>query len=78
MFRLRSGRDRLEADRQLPRSRASLRRQKDLQFFRDTADSWVTIPAGCFGIFYPEDAHAPIAADGPIHKVVVKVAVDWA
>jgi biofilm protein TabA len=52
--------------------------QKDLQFFRDAADSWVTIPPGSFGIYYPEDAHAPMAADGLIHKVVVKVAVDWA
>jgi biofilm protein TabA len=52
--------------------------QKDLQFFRDAADSWVTISPGSFGIYYPEDAHAPMAADGPIHKVVVKVAVDWA
>ena len=52
--------------------------QKDLQFFRDAADSWVTIPQGSFGIYFPEDAHAPMGADGPIHKVVVKVAVDWA
>ena len=52
--------------------------QKDLQFFRDGADSWVTIPQGGFGIYFPEDAHAPAAADGPIHKVVVKVALDWA
>ncbi len=52
--------------------------QKDIQFFRDAADSWVTIPQGNFGIFFPEDAHAPTGADGPIHKVVVKVAVDWA
>jgi YhcH/YjgK/YiaL family protein len=51
--------------------------QKDIQFFLDAADSWVTVPQGSFGIFYPEDAHAPLAADGPIHKVIVKVAVDW-
>jgi YhcH/YjgK/YiaL family protein len=51
--------------------------QKDIQFFLDAADSWVTIPQGSFGIFFPEDAHAPLAADGPIHKVVVKIAVDW-
>jgi len=50
---------------------------KDIQFFLDASDSWVTVPQGSFGIFYPEDAHAPMAADGPIHKVVVKVAVDW-
>jgi beta-galactosidase beta subunit len=38
----------------------------------------VTVAPGSFGIFFPEDAHAPAAADGPIHKVVLKVAVDWA
>jgi YhcH/YjgK/YiaL family protein len=50
---------------------------KDVQLFLDTPDSWVTIPAGCFGIFFPEDAHAPQAAEGAIHKVVVKVSVGW-
>ncbi len=49
---------------------------KDIQHFLDAPDSWVTVPQGCFGIYYPEDAHAPMAADGPVHKVVVKVAVD--
>jgi YhcH/YjgK/YiaL family protein len=51
--------------------------EKDIQLFLDTPDSWITTPVGCFGIFFPEDAHAPQCADGPIHKVVVKVAVDW-
>jgi YhcH/YjgK/YiaL family protein len=51
--------------------------EKDIQFFLDTPDSWITTPAGCFGIFFPEDAHAPQGTDGPIHKAVVKVAVDW-
>ncbi|HUZ46723.1 MAG TPA: YhcH/YjgK/YiaL family protein [Terriglobia bacterium] len=51
--------------------------KKDIQFFLDAADSWVTVPQGSFAIFFPEDAHAPMAVDGPIHKVVVKVAVDW-
>ena len=52
--------------------------EKDVQFFLDAPDSWITAPAGCFGIFFPEDAHAPQAAEGAIHKVVVKVAVEWA
>jgi biofilm protein TabA len=52
--------------------------KSDCQLFRDAADSWVTVPQGNFGIFFPQDAHAPTAADGPIHKVVLKVAVDWA
>jgi biofilm protein TabA len=50
---------------------------KDIQFFLDASDSWVAIPQGSFGIYFPQDAHAPMASDGPIHKVVVKVAVDW-
>lgn len=52
--------------------------EKDVQLFLDAPDSWVTTPAGCFGIFFPEDAHAPQAAEGAIHKVVVKVGVEWA
>jgi YhcH/YjgK/YiaL family protein len=52
--------------------------ERDFQLFRDTPDSWTVVPPGCFAIFFPEDAHAPQAADGAVHKVVVKVAVDWA
>lgn len=52
--------------------------ERDFQLFRDTPDSWTVIPPGCFAIFFPEDAHAPQAADGAVHKVVVKVAVNWA
>jgi biofilm protein TabA len=37
----------------------------------------VATPPGTFAIFFPEDAHAPMAGEGLIHKVVVKVAVDW-
>ena len=51
--------------------------EKGVQFYLDTPDSWIAVPEGCFGIFFPEDAHAPQGADGAIHKVVVKVAVDW-
>ena len=50
---------------------------KDIQFFLDASDSWVTVPQGSFGIYFPQDAHAPMGSEGPIHKVVVKVAVDW-
>ena len=52
--------------------------KSDCRLFRDAPDSWVTVVQGSFGIFFPEDTHAPAAADGPIHKVVLKVAVDWA
>jgi YhcH/YjgK/YiaL family protein len=51
--------------------------ERDLAFYRDTPDLWTPLPRGTFVIFYPEDAHAPMAGEGPMIKAVVKVAVDW-
>lgn len=51
--------------------------EKDVAFFTDEPDAWVATPKGTFGVFFPEDAHAPLGGTGPIHKVVVKVAVEW-
>jgi YhcH/YjgK/YiaL family protein len=49
---------------------------RDIQFFADRPLTWIDVPAGTFAIFYPDDAHAPLAGDGEMLKVVVKVAVD--
>jgi biofilm protein TabA len=49
---------------------------KDLEFFLDRPATWLALSPGAFAIFYPEDAHAPLAKQGPVHKAVVKVAVD--
>lgn len=46
---------------------------RDLGFFADRPMAWHEMRPGMFGIFYPEDAHAPLASCGPIHKVVLKV-----
>jgi biofilm protein TabA len=54
---------------------AAYHAQHDIQFFHDTADSWVTTPAGAFCIFFPEDAHAPLVSSAAIHKIVFKIAV---
>ena len=51
--------------------------EKDIAFFSDEPDAWVTTRPGTFAIFFPEDAHAPLGGTGSIHKVVVKVAVVW-
>jgi YhcH/YjgK/YiaL family protein len=48
---------------------------KDIVFFGDKPDVWKPVPAGSFAIFFPVDAHAPLAGKGLIHKAVVKVAV---
>jgi YhcH/YjgK/YiaL family protein len=48
---------------------------KDLEFFEGEPLSIVRVPPGCFAVFLPTDAHMPLLGDGPIHKVVVKVAI---
>ena len=49
--------------------------ERDIMFFRDEPDFWFTLKGGMFAVFYPDDAHAPLAGSGPTYKVVVKVAV---
>ncbi len=51
--------------------------EKDIGFFYDRPETWLEVPAGYFAILFPEDAHAPLATIGNVHKVVIKVAVDW-
>jgi YhcH/YjgK/YiaL family protein len=49
---------------------------KDVMFFGDTPETWLILPAGHFAVFFPDDAHAPLAGRSVVHKVVVKVAVE--
>lgn len=51
--------------------------EKDLRFYEDKPRVWTDVPPGCFAIYFPEDAHAPLAGTGEIAKAVVKIAVDW-
>jgi beta-galactosidase beta subunit len=44
-------------------------------FFRDRPDSWLSLPAGRLAIFFPDDAHAPLAGRGTLKKAIVKIAV---
>ncbi len=48
---------------------------RDIAFFGDAPQTWISLPAGKYMIFFPDDAHAPLAATGPNTKVVIKVAV---
>lgn len=48
---------------------------KDAGFYSDAPASWVSVPRGCFALFLPDDAHAPLAGAGKVKKAVVKVAV---
>lgn len=51
--------------------------ENDIGFFTDEPTAWLELPPGTFAILFPEDAHAPLAGEGLVRKVVVKVAVDW-
>ncbi len=46
---------------------------KDIIFFDDRPSHWLKVPAGSFVIFFPQDAHAPLASSGELHKAVVKI-----
>jgi YhcH/YjgK/YiaL family protein len=48
---------------------------KDIVFFEDAPASWLSVPRGSFAIFFPEDAHAPLAGRGALVKAIVKIAV---
>jgi len=47
--------------------------EKDLGFFSDASETWVTLKPDTFAVFYPADAHAPLGGQGPLHKIIVKV-----
>ncbi len=49
---------------------------KDLELYVVKPTLWIPVPTGHFAIFFPEDAHAPLASTDPaMFKVVVKVRV---
>ena len=47
---------------------------KDIGFYKERPDAWLTLPEQHFAIFFPHDAHAPLAGKGKGRKVVVKIA----
>jgi beta-galactosidase beta subunit len=50
---------------------------RDIAFYRDAPQTWLTLSPGMFAVFFPEDAHAPLAGQGSVLKAIVKVAVNW-
>ncbi len=51
--------------------------ERDIQFFNDRPETWLALRPGLFAIFFPDDAHAPLAGEGEVRKAVFKLAVDW-
>lgn len=48
---------------------------RDIRFYQDQPAIWVAVPPGHFAIFFPEDAHAPLAGRGLLKKAIAKIAV---
>jgi biofilm protein TabA len=48
---------------------------RDIEFFAGAPQTWLTVAKGSFAVFFPADAHAPLAIDGQIHKAIFKVLV---
>jgi biofilm protein TabA len=48
---------------------------RDIAFYADPPHNWVLVGKNQFAIFFPVDAHAPLVGDGPLPKIIVKVAV---
>jgi YhcH/YjgK/YiaL family protein len=48
---------------------------RDIAFYRDQPSVWLPVPPGTFAIFFPDDAHAPLAGQGALTKAIVKIAV---
>lgn len=47
--------------------------EKDYRFVNITPSAWFKVPKEHFVIFFPEDAHAPLAGDETMAKVFMKV-----
>ncbi|HET6882378.1 MAG TPA: YhcH/YjgK/YiaL family protein [Pirellulales bacterium] len=50
---------------------------RDIAFYSSRPETWLALPRGTFAVFFPEDAHAPLAGQGELVKAVAKVAVEW-
>ena len=48
---------------------------RDVMFYADAPLTWIELSIGKFMVFYPHDAHAPLASVGDNVKAVIKVAV---
>lgn len=55
--------------------RAEYNEEKDVTFYDETPDTYFQLTANQFGIFFPEDVHAPMIGDDVIKKMVLKIKI---
>lgn len=49
---------------------------RDIEFYSEQSTTWLDLRRGDFAIFFPTDAHAPLAGSGLLRKAIAKVAVE--
>ena len=47
---------------------------RDIRFYDDRPSTWLAVLPGRFAIFFPDDAHAPLAGRGLLRKAIAKIA----
>jgi YhcH/YjgK/YiaL family protein len=47
--------------------------EKDVLFYDDAPDMYFGLTDNQFAIFYPEDVHAPMIAEGQVKKLILKI-----
>lgn len=51
--------------------------QRDIEFFDCQPETWISIEPGEFGLFFPNDAHAPlVGTEKTIRKAVFKIRIE--
>ena len=55
--------------------KAEYNAEKDVLFYNDSPDTFFELTDNQFVIFFPEDVHAPMIADGIIKKLIVNVRI---
>lgn len=55
--------------------RAEYNDEKDVTFYDETPDTYFQLTDNQFGIFFPEDVHAPMIGDDVIKKMVLKIKI---
>lgn len=53
--------------------REEFNRERDVQFFTDTPQTFFSLNERQFAIFFPEDAHAPMLGKGSVRKLIFKL-----
>ena len=55
--------------------KAEYNEEKDVAFYDETPDMYFQLTNNQFGIFFPEDVHAPMIGDDVIKKLVLKIKI---